>query len=84
MVKGTIIVDQERCKGCDLCTHFCPQNVITLDPDTLNDKGYHPAMLIETDEQVCTGCSICAVVCPDVAITVLREPRKNRRQVVTA
>lgn len=84
MVRGTIVVDQERCKGCELCTQFCPQNVIILDPDTLNAKGYHPAMLVETDEDVCTGCAICAVVCPDVAITVLREPMKKRSQTVTA
>ena len=83
MIRGTIIVDQERCKGCELCTHFCPQDVMMLDPDKLNAKGYHPAMLLETNEQVCTGCSICAVVCPDVAITVLREPKKTR-QAMTA
>jgi 2-oxoglutarate ferredoxin oxidoreductase subunit delta len=48
----------------------CPSTCIVLDPDTITDKGYHPAML--TDESLCTGCANCAVMCPDVAITVER------------
>jgi 2-oxoglutarate ferredoxin oxidoreductase subunit delta len=65
-----IIVDERYCKGCGLCVTFCPEHCLVLDPDTLNDKGYHPAKL--TDESLCTGCATCAVMCPDVAITVER------------
>jgi 2-oxoglutarate ferredoxin oxidoreductase subunit delta len=65
-----IIVDGRYCKGCGLCVEVCPSKCIVLDPDTINDKGYHPAML--TDESLCTGCANCAVMCPDVAITVER------------
>jgi 2-oxoglutarate ferredoxin oxidoreductase subunit delta len=64
-----IIVDGRYCKG-GLCVEVCPSNCIVLDPDTINDKGYHPAML--TDESLCTGCASCALICPDVAITVER------------
>ncbi|MFW5696149.1 MAG: 4Fe-4S dicluster domain-containing protein [Phototrophicaceae bacterium] len=78
MRKGTIHVDQERCKGCSLCTAVCPQHVLHLDLTSLNAKGYHPAQLIETDSQHCTGCALCAVMCPDVCITVLREPVVKR------
>lgn len=65
-----IIVDGRYCKGCGLCVEVCPATCIVLDPDTITDKGYHPAML--TDESLCTGCASCAVMCPDVAITVER------------
>ncbi|MHB1137057.1 MAG: indolepyruvate ferredoxin oxidoreductase subunit alpha [Coriobacteriia bacterium] len=65
-----IIVDGRYCKGCGLCVDVCPSKCIVLDPDTINDKGYHPAML--TDESLCTGCASCAIMCPDVAITVER------------
>ncbi|MEA5075678.1 MAG: 4Fe-4S binding protein [Coriobacteriia bacterium] len=65
-----IIVDGRYCKGCGLCVDVCPSKCIVLDPDTITDKGYHPAML--TDESLCTGCANCAVMCPDVAITVER------------
>jgi len=75
MLQGTIVVDADRCKGCDLCTTVCPQDVLHLDLHTLNAKGYHPAQLVEIDDKHCTGCAICAVICPDVCITVLREPK---------
>ena len=50
---------------------MCNQAIIVLDPDTLTDKGYHPAML--TDESKCTACANCALICPEVAITVERS-----------
>ena len=28
--KGTIVVDTERCKGCNLCAIACPQDLIQL------------------------------------------------------
>lgn len=72
MSHGTIQINQARCKGCSLCAAFCPQEVISLDGDHLNARGYHPAQLsVETG---CTGCGICAIVCPDACITVYREP----------
>ncbi|MCL2538858.1 MAG: 4Fe-4S binding protein, partial [Oscillospiraceae bacterium] len=58
------------CKGCALCADFCPFKVLSLDHDTLNEKGYHPAQVVRPDD--CTGCAICALMCPDVAITVER------------
>jgi len=65
-----IIVDGRYCKGCGLCVNVCPRAIIVLDPETMTDKGYHPAIL--TDETRCTGCANCALMCPDVAITVER------------
>jgi 2-oxoglutarate ferredoxin oxidoreductase subunit delta len=72
-VRGKIVVDEQYCKGCELCVGACPQHVIALDMDRLTSKGYHPASLFK---EGCTGCAICAVVCPDAAITVFREPVK--------
>jgi 2-oxoglutarate ferredoxin oxidoreductase subunit delta len=74
-VKGTIVVDVEKCKGCDLCVGACPTNVIRLAAD-VNGKGYHFAYM-ETPE-ACTGCTNCALVCPDSVITVYRlKPQKD-------
>ncbi len=83
MAHGTIIVDEERCKGCKLCSTVCPQNVITIDEDKLNDQGYHPAMLLDPQGD-CTGCAICVVICPDVCITVYREIPVKRHAPVAA
>ena len=73
MAKGTVFIDQERCKGCVLCTTVCPQDVLFMNENHLNAKGYQPAELVDPDEK-CTGCAICAVICPDVCITVFRAP----------
>jgi 2-oxoglutarate ferredoxin oxidoreductase subunit delta len=83
MTRGTIFIDQERCKGCGLCPAACPQAVIAIAEDKLNAMGYHPASLVDPDE-ACTGCAVCAVICPDVCITVYREAVAKRRVHATA
>lgn len=72
MAKGTIFIDQARCKGCTLCTTVCPQQILFMGDDALNSRGYHPALLVDPQAK-CTGCAICAMICPDACITVFRE-----------
>ena len=67
--KGAIVVDSERCKGCEVCISVCPTDVIRM-ADEVNGKGYHFAYMEYPDN--CTGCTNCAVVCPDGAISVYR------------
>jgi 2-oxoglutarate ferredoxin oxidoreductase subunit delta len=74
VAKGTIVIDQDRCKGCGLCPTVCPQEIILMEQNKLNAKGYRPAVLADPDGD-CTGCAICAVICPDICITVYREAR---------
>ncbi len=76
MIRGTVVIDRDRCKGCELCVHVCPQNVLHLSAD-YNARGYRPVMLDES-QNVCTGCGVCAVICPDVVFTVYREPARVR------
>ena len=68
-VKGAIVVDTERCKGCGVCTVNCLQKVIELGA-SVNSKGYYYAQMVQPDD--CTGCTNCAIVCPDGVITVYR------------
>jgi len=67
-VKGKIVVDTEKCKGCEVCIPVCPTNVIEM-VDEVNGKGYH---FMQQVREECTGCTNCAVVCPDGVITVYR------------
>jgi 2-oxoglutarate ferredoxin oxidoreductase subunit delta len=68
-VKGAIVIDQEKCKGCVVCVDACPTQVIDMSND-VNGKGYNFAYPKNHDE--CTGCSNCAIVCPDGVISVYR------------
>lgn len=70
VLMARIVINQEICKGCELCVNSCPKKIIALSVDKMNSRGYHPASLI--DETKCTGCTACAMMCPDVAITVER------------
>lgn len=70
-VKGAIVVDGDRCKGCSLCIVACPKDVIALAPRRVNHNGYTPAEPVAMDQ--CIGCAACAIVCPDGCITVYRK-----------
>ncbi len=67
---GKVIFDENRCKGCELCTTACPLKLVVMDENRINARGYHPATV--HDKERCTGCASCARICPDVAIRVER------------
>lgn len=63
-----VTVDNNICKGCEMCVAACPKHIMSLDKTITNSKGYHPAHI--TDQEACTGCGSCATMCPDVAIRI--------------
>jgi len=68
-IKGAIIVDKERCKGCGVCVPACPCKVLELAKE-VNGKGYNYCFMQNPDE--CIGCASCAIVCPDGVISVYK------------
>ena len=72
-----IVIDENRCKGCALCTIACPKKLIRLS-DKINRQGFLPAHISEEDLVSCTSCALCAQMCPDVAISVFREVRSEK------
>ena len=60
-------IDSERCKGCELCVHACPQAIIKM-TEVINTKGYFYAEVF--DQPRCIGCRLCGIICPDLAIEI--------------
>ncbi len=75
-MRGAIVVDTERCKGCDLCVVACPLGLLALADKRVNRKGYHYAVQAPNAER-CNGCASCAIVCPDGCITVYRKKEEE-------
>jgi 2-oxoglutarate ferredoxin oxidoreductase subunit delta len=68
-IKGAVVVNTERCKGCDLCVVACPSKVLALSTEA-NSKGYTFSYM--NTPEACVGCAACAYVCPDACITVYK------------
>ncbi len=65
MGKGKIIqhlIDEEWCKGCGICIHFCPKKVLEF-----NKQG----KAVAVRPQDCIACKLCELRCPDLAIQIL-------------
>lgn len=70
-MRGAIVIDTDKCKGCSLCAVACPMKILELAPKKVNRRGYPYISVI--DEEKCTGCASCAIVCPDNCISVYRK-----------
>ena len=74
-IKGAIVVNTDRCKGCSLCVVACLKQVIALAEKAVNVHGYRYAMAVHPDD--CIGCASCGIVCPDGCITVYRKKMED-------
>jgi 2-oxoglutarate ferredoxin oxidoreductase subunit delta len=67
MAKGKTVkhlIDREWCKGCGICIHFCPKNVLEFDRHG-KAKAARP--------EDCIACRMCELRCPDLAIQIIIE-----------
>lgn len=71
-----IVIREDRCKGCLLCTQVCPTGII-VQSERFNQKGYKVAEVPADQMDKCKGCAFCAEICPDYAITVFRTKAKK-------
>ncbi len=73
-----IVVDEDLCKGCLLCTTVCPKSILHQS-SRMNRKGYLVAEMTEQGEKNCIACAACAQICPDWAISVFktRKPKES-------
>ena len=66
-----IIVDREKCKGCEACIDVCPSNIISISDKGFNKLGFN--FVEQKNSEKCKGCGLCALVCPEAAIEVIRN-----------
>lgn len=64
VTKGTVVMLEDRCKGCGYCIEFCPRDVLGFS-SRFNNKGYHPPEVLSDD---CVNCHYCEIICPEFAI----------------
>ena len=70
-VRGTVVINVEACKGCDLCIDACPVNVLFMTSHEVNARGYRYPKLLAG----CTGCKACSQICPDFVFQVYKYDR---------
>jgi 2-oxoglutarate ferredoxin oxidoreductase subunit delta len=67
ITRGTVVIDAERCKGCELCIPACPPHVLVMSSE-INAAGFRFPLLLAG----CTACRACNEVCPDFVFEVYR------------
>jgi len=67
LTRGTVVIDVDRCKGCELCIPACRPGVLAMSEE-INAQGAHFPVLFAG----CTACQACRSVCPDYVFDVYR------------
>lgn len=80
VTRGTLVIDVESCKGCDLCIDACPPRVLVMTTSTLNTRGYRYPVLLPG----CTGCRACSQICPDFVFAVYKYDQPIRWPLLAA
>ena len=62
-----IIINEDWCKGCNICIDRCPVNALEKS-EQLNRRGVYPPRLKK--DNTCNYCRLCELLCPDLALTV--------------
>jgi 2-oxoglutarate ferredoxin oxidoreductase subunit delta len=65
--RGTVVIAEQRCKGCELCVPACPPRVLRMS-ERRNAIGARLPELLAG----CTGCGACLLVCPDFCFEVYK------------
>jgi 2-oxoglutarate ferredoxin oxidoreductase subunit delta len=77
LTRGTVVIDVDACKGCDLCIGACPPGVLVMTTHDVNARGYRFPLLLAG----CTGCRACSQICPDFVFQVYKYETPMQVQV---
>lgn len=70
MAKGEIVINEQLCKGCELCVKFCARGCIAITGDKISSAGNLIASFVNSEK--CNACGVCGWMCPDFAIEVYK------------
>ncbi|HJK78831.1 4Fe-4S dicluster domain-containing protein [Methanocorpusculum vombati] len=85
-----LVIDERRCKGCNLCTRVCPYRIFQ-EGNRPGPRGYvipvldHPERCTNCRLQIMYGrqlCGMCQMTCPDQAISWIEEKPYEAHKVV--
>lgn len=62
MVRIRVLIDEDRCTGCEFCYEACPVEVYDIDDERRK--------AVVASEKECIVCRSCEEVCPTGAITI--------------
>lgn len=65
-----VIINKDKCKGCQLCIFYCPSKHLELSLE-LNKRGVRFVKANKGSE--CAGCGFCFLICPDTCIEIYEE-----------
>jgi 4Fe-4S ferredoxin len=65
-----LVVDHEKCCGCQICVKVCPQEAIALSAAELAEGRLTRKPRVDIDPAKCTFCGECVVLCPTHALTL--------------
>ena len=68
-----ILIDEEWCKGCYLCLHYCKKEIFGKSKKR-NARGYSLPQILAPEK--CTSCKSCELICPELAISVQKEKER--------
>ena len=71
-------IDDELCKGCEICSDLCPRNVLAPSK-ALSKRGYYLPVAVKKDK--CTGCRQCELMCPEMAILISKEKWTREKRI---
>ncbi len=76
MKRFTIHLNEEFCKGCQICEIICPQKVFKQG-ERISPSGYILIDIVLPEK--CVGCRSCELMCPDQAIVIIPEEDSDEK-----
>jgi len=72
----SLILDNEKCVGCEICRIACPREAITVAKSPKVEGTKLSKSAVNLDETKCSFCGICTAICPFSALALTMNDNK--------